>query len=298
MVAAMDQRAMAVPGGELGVDPEMISAKAITIAKAEFRPFDPGEVDGRDPLKVLARARALAKDKPLEAAMAYAWLWERGEIVLPSFSTARLTTVAREMHTLAQGSKPVQGLFMRLREAQSVTVDLARPETVYVHLILCRVVEDHQLNMQFLDSTLNRKEASALISRPSREILDRLLATAHFNDPTQNASDPWRAPASMFDRAAELASGGQVAGGGQIAGGAADPRVDFYRWLARHEAARRYARVLPAPGDATATGPAAKRDRAGEILTRVLPKLDTPEFRALLRTSALAAGKLPAEMLK
>ncbi len=248
--------------------------------KDRIEPFAPDPAKPADILAVLAEARANFKSRPLHAAAIYTWLWEAGDAANPAFTPTRLSTIAAEMHALAKANPPVATHFRALRDAQARRTDLRTYASIYEYLILNRVIEDHLHNLEFYDASLARDDAKAIIPPDDAEAHERLLPLCHFNDPTQNASDPWRAPVRFLNRANNLQARKDQTTHAEL--------IDFYRWLARLEAARRYAWVLPAPND-----PSPKPARAQAIIQHVLPMDDTPEFRNMLTLAARASAKAP-----
>lgn len=266
-----------------------ISAAKVKAGGVEFDAFTPEAKVAGDPLAVLALARSLVKEgKAAKAAPVYAWLWENGAGVMPSFEPVKLSVMAVEMHALAGGSAPVKAYFNLLRASEGLKVELQRPETLCAYIMLCRVVDDHVHNLEFLDASLNRPDAMAVVPKDTRAVLDRLLRLCHFGDPTRNASDAWRASASMYGQADELSKKPDAEKHAMLIG--------YLRWQARHEAARRYAWILPTPGDANPKPNAAKK--AAAIIEKLLPMDDSQAFREALSTAAKASGKVPDERLR
>ena len=282
--AQADARSLAKPA-----DVAPMSARRAKIAGTEFDAFIPDAKQASDPLAVLATARSLVKEgKTSQAAPMYAWLWERGTEAIASFEPVKLSVMAAEMHALAATSPPVKAYFNSLRASEGLRVELQRPETLCAYLMLCRVVEDHVHNLEFLDSSLNRPDALAVVPKDTREALDRMLRLCHFGDPTRNSSDAWRPSASMLARADELSKKPDAAKHAAL--------INYLRWQSRHEAARRYAWILPAPGDANPKPNAAKK--AAAIIGKLLPMDSSPAFREALSTAAKASGKTPDDRLR
>lgn len=157
-----------------------------------------GFLDGLDTARRAVQAKELSA-----AAQAQARLWE-GSRGVAALRTARLTTLAAEMHSLAGTHEPARDLFERLYDSELTLTDWSDPAEVWSVMTLARVLERHVPLLTYLDSALSDADAQ---QRPARRgapaepgmmpaadavILPRLLPRLHWEDPAAGLSGPLR----------------------------------------------------------------------------------------------------------
>jgi len=222
-------------------------------------------------LKALGAARSLAREKKWDqAANAYAnaWIESCGE---PASTPVRLGTMAGEMALVAQQSAGAKDRLLGLRTEYARAMNVSDPRQVHEYLILCRVVGDHEHNFKFLDEVTQGK--SALTSVPAADLLayDWMMPRCHWNDPTEGVPSPQAWVVQLIkqcDKRAARKDAGELAGA-----------VDYGRWLARLEGARRLEWLLAA----------GKEEQAAALRDAVLAADGSPEMRRAMVAACVGA---------
>jgi hypothetical protein len=238
-------------------------------------PVWPGSSTGKTPklLPALTAARELAKQKKWdEAANAYAnaW-WETGGSV--TAAPVRVGAMAAEMALVAQQSPGAKDRLMGLRTEYARAMDVSDLRQVHEYLILCRVLGDHEHNLKFLDEATQGKTASALLPAADLTAIEWMMPRCHWNDPTEGISKPagWCVQTlRQCDRLATRKDGPPMASA-----------VEYGRWLARVEAARRLAWLLIAGRD----------DAADELRKAVVAADASPEMKRSMVAACVASGQ-------
>ncbi|MFT3686845.1 MAG: hypothetical protein QM783_18305 [Phycisphaerales bacterium] len=236
-------------------------------------------------LKGLTSARALARDKKWDqAANEYANLWmETGGGGNAVAAPIRVGEMAAEMALVAQQSPGAKDRLIGLRNEYGRAMDVSDPRQVHEYLILCRVIGDHEHNLRFLDDATQGKSALSMVPAADLLAYDWMMPRCHWNDPNEGVSKPGAWIGQLARQCDKMAAGKDAA--------IMTSAVEYGRWLARVEAARRMTWLLMANKD----------DRAMEVRDAALAADKSPEMRRALVVCALAAGqKRPwlAEVLK
>ena len=245
----------------------------------------PGSAPDKHPkfLAALADARALARDKKWDAAAnAYAnvW-WDAGGNI--AAAPVRVGEMAAEMALIAQQTPGAKDRLLSLRTEYARAMDVSDPRHVHEYLILCRVLGDHEHNLKFLDEATQSKASASLLPPADVTAYDWMLPRCHWNDPNEGVSKPGAWITQVLRQCDKFAA--------RKDGPPMTSAVDYGRWLARVEAARRVTALLIAGKD----------DKAIEVRDAATAADPSPEMKRAIVTCAVAsAQKRPwmADLLK
>lgn len=235
----------------------------------------PGSGDGK-PTGLLGRlnaARALAKEKKWdEAANAYAnaW-WEAGGNVVNA--PIKVGAMAAEMALVAQQSPGAKDRFTGLRLEYARAMDIRDMRQLHEYLILCRVLEDHELNLRFLDEATQLKAATLEVPASDSLAIDWMLPVCHWNDPTEGVSKPAAWCVQLVRQCDKMAA--------RKDGPSLNSAIDYGRWLARVEASRRLTWLLIS----------GREEQAVELRDAVVAADPSPELKVAMVATALASGQ-------
>lgn len=232
-------------------------------------------------LEPLRAARGLAREKKwAEAANAYANLWWS---CAPAAWTApvRVGTMAAEMNLIAEQSSAAKERFEGLRAEYARAMDVRDLRQVHEYLILCRVVGDHEHNLRFLDEATQSKGAVASIPTGDLIAMDWMLPRCHWNNPLEGVNVPHAWCVQIFAQCDRMETRKDASPSTQA--------IDYGRWLARVEAARRFAALL-------SVADPNHDQKAADLRSAVLAADESPELRCGMVAAALAVGQKRADL--
>jgi len=215
----------------------------------------------------------------------YTWLWERGESVDPAFAPVRLYSLTAEMRTLAERSPAALARFKAIHAAALPSVAAMTRSELAAWLMLSRVIDEHLVPFDLLDSSLDDIDSAVLWPRADKLAWELLLPRLAWMNPLELPSTSSDA-AGFVDRFVKRATGPTKTP--KLSDDDQRSLTQTLRTQALHEACRIYAALLVAGRD----------DDAGKVAASAaaLMRSGAPgDERLWLVTSALAAGQARPE---
>lgn len=212
----------------------------------------------------------------------YTWLWERGDTVDPAFAPVRLYSLTAEMRTLAERSPQALARFKAMRDAALTSVATMSRSELAAWLMLSRVIDEHLVPFDLLDSALDDVDSAVLWPRADKLAWELLLPRLAWMNPLElpsTSSDAAGYVDRFVKRAVEPIKTPKLSDDDQRS------LSQTLRTQALHEACRIYAALLTAGRD----------DDAGKVAASAAGLMSNGDERTWLVTSALAIGQVRPE---